>query len=79
MKFTAEFIFPAGSRPEDIGGATVAQLARATEAAGFDAISFNDHPAPSRKWLAAGGHDAHDPVTILAFCAAALLYGLYYP
>ncbi len=71
MKFTAEFIFPAGSQPEDIGGANVARLARAAEAAGFDAVSFNDHPAPSRKWLAAGGHDAHDPIAILAYCAAA--------
>lgn len=70
MKFTAEIIFPPESDPLRIGGEAIADIARDAEAAGFDAISFNDHPAPSRKWLAAGGHDAHDPIAILGFCAA---------
>ena len=31
------------------------------EAAGFDGIGFTDHPAPTHRWLEAGGHDALDP------------------
>ena len=46
------------------------RFARAAEAAGFDALGFTDHPAPSQKWLEGGGHDALDPFAALAFCAA---------
>ena len=42
----------------------------AAEEAGFSGIGFTDHPAPSERWLAAGGHDALDPLAALAFCAA---------
>jgi len=37
---------------------------------GFDGIGFTDHPAPTAKWLHAGGHDALDPFVALSFCAA---------
>jgi probable F420-dependent oxidoreductase len=46
------------------------RFARTAEAAGFDGIGFTDHPAPSHKWLQAGGHDALDPFAALAFIAA---------
>ena len=42
----------------------------AAEAAGFAGIGFTDHPAPTERWLQAGGHDALDPFTALSFCAA---------
>jgi probable F420-dependent oxidoreductase len=48
----------------------VVRVARAAEAAGFDGIGFTDHPAPSHKWLTAGGHDALDPFVALAVVAA---------
>ena len=48
----------------------VAEFARAAEDAGFDGIGFTDHPAPTHRWMAAGGHDALDPFAALAFCAA---------
>ena len=48
----------------------VAEFARAAEVAGFDGIGFTDHPAPTHRWIAAGGHDALDPFAALAFCAA---------
>ena len=48
----------------------VVEFARAAEAAGFDGIGFTDHPAPTHRWLTAGGHDALDPFAALAFCAA---------
>src|SRR5439155_14429093 len=56
--------------PEFVSGEGLARFARAAEAAGFDGIAFTDHPAPSDKWLNAGGHDALDPFAALAFVAA---------
>ncbi len=40
------------------------------ESSGFDGVGFTDHPAPTAKWLRAGGHDALDPFVALSFCAA---------
>ena len=45
------------------------RFAETAEAAGFDGLGFTDHPAPSHKWLQAGGHDALDPLAALAFVA----------
>jgi probable F420-dependent oxidoreductase len=70
MKFTAEITFADRSDPAAIGGEAIAGVARAVEAAGFDAIGFNEHPIPSLKWLNAGGHDAYDPFVVHAWCAA---------
>ena len=44
--------------------------ARPAEAAGIAGIGFTDHPAPTERWLKAGGHDALDPFAALSFCAA---------
>lgn len=57
---TPEFVDPEGVR----------RFAVAAESAGFSGIGFTDHPAPSQKWLAAGGHDALDPFAVLSFVAA---------
>ena len=56
--------------PEFLTGGALVRVARAAEEAGFSGIAFTDHPAPSQKWLAAGGHDALDPFAALAFVAA---------
>lgn len=56
--------------PEFVTHDALVRFARAAEAAGFDGIGFTDHPAPSHKWLQAGGHDALDPFAALAFVAA---------
>jgi probable F420-dependent oxidoreductase len=45
-------------------------VASAAEAAGFNGFGFTDHPAPSQRWLSAGGHDALDPFVAMAFAAA---------
>ena len=47
----------------------IVRFARAAEAAGFAGIGFTDHPAPSHKWLSAGGHDALDPFVALTMVA----------
>ena len=56
--------------PELVTGAGIARVAVAAEAAGFDGFGFTDHPAPTQRWLEAGGHDALDPFVAMGFAAA---------
>jgi len=49
----------------------IAQVSVAAETAGFDAVFVTDHPFPSDRWLATGGHHALDPFVALSFAAAA--------
>ena len=56
--------------PELLTKAGLTEFCVAAEEAGFSGIGFTDHPAPSERWLQAGGHDALDPFTALSFCAA---------
>ena len=51
--------------------AAVAEIARAAEQAGFDAVYVTDHPAPPEPWLAKGGHHTLDPLVTLAVAATA--------
>ncbi|HIF94887.1 MAG: LLM class F420-dependent oxidoreductase [Myxococcales bacterium] len=65
--------YPLISYPYDpafVSKDALVRFARTAETAGFDGIGFTDHPAPSHRWLQAGGHDALDPFAALAFVAA---------
>ena len=57
--------------PDLLTKSSLTRIAVAAEDAGFDGFGFTDHPAPSHKWLMAGGHDALDPFVALSFVAAA--------
>jgi len=46
-------------------------LAAAAEAAGWDGFAFTEHPVPSARWLASGGHQTLDPFVALGHVAAA--------
>jgi probable F420-dependent oxidoreductase len=52
-------------------GASIGDVARLVEDAGFDAFAMSEHPYPDRNWLANGGHHAFDPFVSLSFAAAA--------
>ncbi|GAB2983310.1 LLM class F420-dependent oxidoreductase [Amycolatopsis acidiphila] len=70
MRFTLEYpIERTGYAPEFRLPENLARVVRAAEEAGFGAICFSEHPAPSTKWLAAGGHHTFDPLAALSFCA----------
>jgi probable F420-dependent oxidoreductase len=56
--------------PELLRRDALQEFAKAAEISGFDGIGFTDHPAPTARWLHAGGHDALDPFVALSFCAA---------
>jgi probable F420-dependent oxidoreductase len=56
--------------PELVSGDGIAAVAAAAEAAGFHGFGFTDHPAPTQRWLEAGGHDALDPFVAMGYAAA---------
>ncbi|MGP0032162.1 MAG: LLM class F420-dependent oxidoreductase [Acidimicrobiales bacterium] len=56
--------------PEFLTKPALTRFCVAAEDAGFSGIGFTDHPAPTERWLQAGGHDAVDPFSALSFCAA---------
>ncbi len=71
MKFT--FTYPITSHPSDpelVSAAAVTTVAKAAETAGFHGMGFTDHPAPTQRWLDAGGHDSLDPFVAMGFAAA---------
>ena len=71
MRFSVTYPLASGRRSaEFFTRRGVVEFARAAEEAGFDGIGFTDHPAPTHRWMAAGGHDALDPFAALAFAAA---------
>src|SRR5271169_7043869 len=71
MKFT--ITHPMHSHPynpELVTGSGIGAVAGAAELAGFHGFGFTDHPAPTERWLRAGGHDALDPFVAMGFAAA---------
>lgn len=57
--------------PSLVSGPGITAFCRAAEAAGFEGVGFTDHPAPTHRWLTAGGHDALDPFVALTWAATA--------
>jgi len=71
MKFTITHpMYRHPYNPELVHGAGITTVAAAAEAAGIHGFGFTDHPAPTQRWLEAGGHDALDPFVALGFAAA---------
>lgn len=71
MRFTLEYPGDLPATSDDFGRPDViAEVVRAAERAGFSAVALSEHPAPSVKWRARGGHDTLDPVAALSFMAA---------
>lgn len=56
--------------PAIISPQETTRFATTAERVGFDAIAFTDHPAPSKRWVEAGGEGVADLFTSLGFCAA---------
>jgi len=70
VKFTLQYpIAHDGYSPALLAADGMRKVVGAAEAAGFDSIAFTEHPAPSQKWMAGGGHESFDPLTALALCA----------
>ena len=56
---------------EFVSAHAIAEIARAAESAGFDAVYVTDHPMPDDEWLRTGGHQALDPLIALTCVAMA--------
>ena len=57
--------------PELASADAITVVSRRAEAAGYDAVFVTDHPFPSAKYIARGGHHSMDPFVALSFAAAA--------
>ncbi|HWF22651.1 MAG TPA: LLM class F420-dependent oxidoreductase [Acidimicrobiales bacterium] len=55
---------------EFVSGEAIAEMSRAAESAGFDAVFVTEHPFPEKAWMDTGGHQALDPFVALSFAAA---------
>lgn len=69
MKFLTEYPFGPGPGGAFIEPGNIAEFLRVAEAAGMDAVTFSEHPAPSKKWMDRGGHGTFEPFVALAYCA----------
>lgn len=72
MRFAVELPTMRVDEPDQfLSPPAVAEMSRAADAAGFDALYVTDHPAGDATWLDTGGHHALDPWVSLSFAAAA--------
>lgn len=72
MRFNVTLPFDSMSRVEEFHDPdAVVEISQAAERAGFHSALVTDHPAPTGRWLDAGGHHAQDPFVMLSFVAAA--------
>jgi probable F420-dependent oxidoreductase len=71
VKFSAYLPTRQVEVPELCSGEGIAAMAAHLEEAGFDACAVTDHPFPSDRFLANGGHHALDPLVTLTWAASA--------
>lgn len=72
LKFSLQLPTDRVEDVEEFGTAeAIVEIAKATEAAGFDASFVTEHPFPTDEWLGTGGHHALDPFVSLALAASA--------
>ncbi|MFM8649781.1 MAG: LLM class F420-dependent oxidoreductase [Actinomycetota bacterium] len=70
MRFLFQYPDAHGLDGHMLAAGAVGEVACAVELAGFDGIAFTEHPAPSARWLEAGGHQTLDPFVALSHAAA---------
>lgn len=71
MKFSLQLPTDRVEQLDQFGTAeAIAEIAAATEAAGYDACFVTEHPFPTDEWLGSGGHHALDPFVSLAIAAS---------
>ena len=70
MRFVFQYPDGRGSAGDLLDAGPVAELAIAAERSGWHGFAFTEHPAPSARWLEAGGHQTLDPFVALGHVAA---------
>jgi len=71
MKFSVYLPTDQVGTPALLSADAIGRMAVSLEAVGFDACAVSDHPFPSDRFLANGGHHALDPFVALTCAAAA--------
>jgi probable F420-dependent oxidoreductase len=69
MRFMFQYPETHGADADLLLAGGIGELAVACERAGFLGFALTEHPAPSAKWLAAGGHQTLDPFVALGGAA----------
>ena len=70
MRYIFQYPDLHGLEGDMLDAGPVAELAVTAEKAGWEGFAFTEHPAPSAKWLATGGHQSLDPFVALSHVAA---------
>lgn len=70
MRILYQYPDAIGPDAQMLAAGPIAQVAREVERAGLDGLAFTEHPAPSAKWLSAGGHQTLDPFVALSHASA---------
>ncbi|MEM9521380.1 MAG: LLM class F420-dependent oxidoreductase [Actinomycetota bacterium] len=70
MRFIYQYPDTHGPDGSMLDAGDIGAMAAAAEAAGFRGFALTEHPAPSARWLAAGGHQTVDPFVALGYAAA---------
>ena len=70
MRFIYQYPDTHGPDGSMLDAGDLGEMAAAADAAGFDGFALTEHPAPSARWLAAGGHQTVDPFVALGYAAA---------
>ena len=70
MRFIYQYPDTHGPDGSMLEAGDLGDMAAAAEAVGFDGFALTEHPAPSARWLAAGGHQTVDPFVALGYAAA---------
>lgn len=70
MEFFYQYPDTNAPDPDMLDVGPVADVAKAVESAGWHGFALTEHPAPSSKWLGAGGHQTLDPFVALGHVAA---------
>ena len=70
MQFMFQYPDVHGLDADMLDAGPVTELAQTAEHAGWNGISFTEHPAPGARWLESGGHQTLDPFVALGAAAA---------
>jgi probable F420-dependent oxidoreductase len=70
VRFICVYPETSGTDRDLLESGSVADVAVAVEAAGWEGFAFTEHPVPGARWLASGGHQTLDPFIALAHAAA---------
>ena len=71
MRFFYHYAETNGTDGDMLDAGPIPEVAAAAESAGFDGFALTEHPMPSARWLASGGHQSLDPFVALGAAAAA--------